>query len=175
MGKTVLAVLAVLMFALPVMAQAPTAAGMYSQSESGYTRMELATSSGFKTHGAWKAGFSYGIAKVKGTWLYRGPHAVVQLTNRPTLILFSQIDVSTQAIALVNFEAKKDHREAQYCEVGVWSGVKEENKDIIPLIVTRQPNTNNLTITPATDLPAGEYLLIADQGKGYDGYDFSVK
>jgi len=52
MGKTVLAVLAVLMFALPVMAQAPSAAGMYSQSESGYTRMELATSSGFKTHGA---------------------------------------------------------------------------------------------------------------------------
>ncbi len=168
-------ILVFLMFALPAMAQSPTAAGMYSQSGSNYTRMELATSSGFKTHGAWKAGLSYGIAKAHGTWLYRGPHAEAQLPDRPTFILISQIDVSTQAIALVRFETKKDHREAQYCEVGVWSGAKIENKDVIPLTVTRQPNTDNLTITPTSDLPAGEYLLLADQGKGYDGYDFSVK
>jgi hypothetical protein len=122
-----------------------------------------------------KSGFSYGIAKVKGDWLYRGTSAAAQLTNRPTFVLVSQIDVSTQAIALVRFDVKKDHRETQYCEAGAWSGVKEENKDTIPLTVTRQPNTNTLTITPASDLPAGEYLLIADQGKGYDGYNFSVK
>jgi hypothetical protein len=155
---------------------APTLAGMYSQTASDYTRMELATSSGFKTHGALKSGFSYGIAKVKGDWLYRGTSAAAQLTTpRPTFVLVSQIDVSTQAIALVRFDVKKDHREAQYCEAGAWSGVKEENKNTIPLTVTRQPDTNNLTISPASDLPAGEYLLIADQAKGYDGYDFSVK
>jgi opacity protein-like surface antigen len=154
---------------------APTLAGMYSQASSGYTRMELGTSSGFKTHGALKSGFTYGIAKVKGDWLYRGTSAAAQLTNRPAFILVSQIDVSTQAIALVRFDVKKDHRETQYCEAGAWSGVKEENKNTIPLTVTRQPNTNTLTIVPASDLPAGEYLLIADQGKGYDGYDFSVK
>ncbi|MGB8060510.1 MAG: hypothetical protein WCF26_01270 [Candidatus Sulfotelmatobacter sp.] len=61
-----------------------------------------------------------------------------------------------------------------FCSAG-WSGVTLENKNTIPLTVTRQPNTNNLAITTASDLPAGEYLLIADQGKGYDGYDFSVK
>jgi hypothetical protein len=76
---------------------------------------------------------------------------------------------------LIRLDVKKDHREAEYVEAGVWSGVKEENKDTIPLNVTRQPNTNNLTITPVSDLPSGEYLLMADQGKGYDGYDFSVK
>jgi hypothetical protein len=86
-----------------------------------------------------------------------------------------KIDVSTQAIALVRFDVKKDHREAQYCEAGAWSGVTVENKNTIPLTVTRQSNTNNLSITTASELPPGEYLLIANQSKGYDGYDFSVK
>ena len=36
----------------------PTLAGMHYQTESGYTRMELATSCGFKTHGGLKASFS---------------------------------------------------------------------------------------------------------------------
>jgi hypothetical protein len=176
MRKTLLAItLALAGMTAFAQTAAPTLAGMYSQTASDYTRMELATSSGFKTHGALKSGFSYGIAKIKGDWLYRGTSAAAQLTNRPALILVSQIDVSTQAIALVRFDVKKDHREAQYCEASAWSGVKEENKNTIPLTVTRQANTNNLTITPASDLPAGEYLLIADQGKGYDGYDFSVK
>jgi len=153
----------------------PTLAGMYSQAAPNYTKMELATSSGFKTHGALKAGFSYGIAKVKGDWLYHGTVASAQLTVHPTFVLVSQIDVSTQAIALLRFDVKKDHREAQYIEVGIWSGATEENKNTIPLTVTRTPNTNTLTITPVADLPPGEYLLIADQGKGYDGYDFTVK
>jgi hypothetical protein len=176
MKKALLAITATLV-SMTVFAQttAPTVAGLYFQTESAYTRMELATSSGFKTHGALKSGFSYGIAKVKGDWLYRGTSAAAQLTNRPTFVLVSQIDVSTQAIALVRFEVKKDHREAQYCEAGAWSGVTVENKNMIPLTVTRQPNTNTLTIRPASDLPAGEYLIIADQTKGYDGYDFSVK
>jgi hypothetical protein len=70
---------------------------------------------------------------------------------------------------------KKDHREAQYFEYGLWTGVKEQDKDVIPLIVTRITNSNNLTIVPQTDLSAGEYLLITDAGKGADGYDFGVK
>jgi len=137
--------------------------------------MELATSSGFKTGGVLKAGFSYGIAKIKTDWLYRGTSAAAQLSNRPTFVLVAPTDVSTQAIALVRFDVKKDHREEQYIEARIWTGLKVGNKNPIPLSVTRQPNTNNVTITPASDLPAGEYLLIADQGKGYDGYDFSVK
>jgi hypothetical protein len=155
--------------------EAPTVAGMYFQAASSYTRLELATSSGFKTSGAAKAMFSYGIAKVRGKWLYRGTSAAAQVRSRPTFVLVSQVDVSTQAIALIRLDVKKDNREAQYCEASAWSGVKEENKDTISLTVIRQPNTNNLTITPASDLPPGEYLLIADQSKGYDGYDFSVK
>jgi len=154
----------------------PVQAGVYYQSSSDYARMELNTSSGFKTSGVGKSMLSYGIAKVKGKWLYRNPAAAIQLSDhRPVFVLVSQVDVSTQAIALVLFETKKDHREAEYCEVGAWSGVKEEDKSIIPLTATRIPNSNNLLITPASDLLAGEYLLITDPGKGYDGYDFGVK
>ncbi len=137
--------------------------------------MELATSSGFKTSGALKSGLSGGIAKVKGKWLYNRETAAAQLTSHPGFILVSQLDVSTQGIALIRFDIKKGHREVEYCEAGAWSGVKEENKNTIPLTATRLPNSNTLTITPVSDLPPGEYLLIADQGKGYDGYDFTVK
>ncbi|MGB7105122.1 MAG: hypothetical protein WBD39_00110 [Candidatus Acidiferrales bacterium] len=172
---TVIALVLITVGTMSAQTGTPTLAGMYSQIAFDYTKMELATSSGFKTHGALKAGFSYGIAKVKGDWLYRGNTATAQRTSRPMFILVSQIDVSTQSIALIRFDAKKDHREAQYIEVGIWSGATEENKNTIPLTVTRIPNTNTLTITPVADLPAGEYLLIADQAKGYDGYDFSVK
>jgi hypothetical protein len=175
--KTVIAIILALALCGSASAQTevPLISGMYSQTVSGHTKMELATSSGFKTRGALKAGFSYGIAKVKGDWLYRGNTAAAQLTSRPTFVLVSQIDVSTQSIALVRFDIKKDQREAQWTEVSVWSGVTEDDKNTIPLTVTRIPDTNTLKITPTADLPIGEYLLIADQGKGYDGYDFSVK
>jgi hypothetical protein len=154
----------------------PAQAGTWYQSSSGYTRMELATSSGFKTSGVAKSAFSYGIAKVKGKWLYRNPSATSQLTDHhPVFVLVSVIDVSTQAIALVRLDVKKNEREAQYCEAGAWTGVKEEDKNIVPLTVTRNPDSNNLTITPTADLPDGEYLLITNTGKGYDGYDFGVK
>ena len=85
------------------------------------------------------------------------------------------MDISTQAVALVRFDVKKDHREAESCEASVWTGVNTGDKNVVPLTVARIPNSNNLTIVPQADLPAGEYLLIADQGKGYDGYDFGVK
>ncbi len=154
----------------------PTATGAYYHASSGYTRLELATSSGFKTGGMGKAMLSYGVAKIKGKWLYRNPSASLQLADRrPVFTLISQVDVSIQAVALVRLDVKKDHREAQYCEAGAWTGVKEENINLIPLTVTRVPNSNNLTITAQADVPSGEYLLITDAGKGYDGYDFGVK
>jgi hypothetical protein len=155
---------------------APTVPGLYYSSASGPSRAELATNAGFKTTGVAKSAFSYGIAKAKGKWIYHNPGAIAQLSDhRPVFTLVSQVDISTQAIALVRFDVKKDHREAQYFEYGLWTGVKEQDKDVIPLIVTRITNSNNLTIVPQTDLSAGEYLLITDAGKGADGYDFGVK
>jgi hypothetical protein len=157
---------------------APVIAGIYYQSPTAtsYVRMELATSSGFKTSGMLKGMASYGIAKIHGKWLYRNPVAAAQLSDhRPVLTLVSQMDISTQALALVRFDVKKDRREAEYCEVSAWTGINTGEKNVIPLTVTRVPNSNNLTIVPQADLLAGEYLLIADQGKGYDGYDFGVK
>jgi hypothetical protein len=154
----------------------PTTVGLYYATPSGPSRLELATNSGYKTTGTAKAAFSYGIAKAKGKWLYRNPAASAQLSDhRPVFTLVSQIDVSTQAIALLRFDVTKDHREAQYFEYGMWTGIKAEDKNVLPTTVTRIPNSNNLTIVPQNDLPAGEYLLITDSGKGTEGYDFGVK
>lgn len=154
----------------------PTTVGFYYSSPSGLSRLELVTNSGFKTSGSAKAAFSYGIAKVKGKWLYRNPSAIAQLSDhRPAFTLVSPIDVSTQGITLLRLDVKKDHREAQYIEVGVWTGAKMEDKNVVPVTVTRIPNSNNLTIVPQSDLLPGEYLLITDAAKGADGYDFGVK
>lgn len=179
--KVTISLFAALLFTIAPSCQAqdkpvPSQAGAYYQSSSDYSRLELNTSSGFKTGGVAKSMFSYGIAKIKGKWLYRNPSALIQLSeHRPVFVLVSQINVSTQAVALLLLDAKKDHREAEYCEVGAWSGVNMQNKNIIPMTVTRISNSNNLLITPVNDLPAGEYLLITDAGKGYNGYDFGVK
>jgi hypothetical protein len=185
-GETMKIILAfVLALALCVSASAqeeketppvPSAPGVYTQSPSGYAKAELTISSGFKSSGVWKAAVSYGAAKIKGKWIYKGSSAITQLASRrPAFTLVSPIDISTQVVALVRFEIKKDHREAEYCEASVWTGVQMENKDTIPLTVTRIPNTNTLLIVPASDLPAGEYLLVTDATKGYQGYDFVVK
>jgi hypothetical protein len=176
-GLIVSLVVLVVGFAGVVRAQsAPSQGGTYYKSSSGYIRMELNTSSGFKTGGMAKSMFSYGVAKVKGKWLYTGSSASVQLTDhRPIFVLVTQVDVSTQAIALLQFETKKGHREAEYCEAGAWSGVKVEDKNTVPLTVTRISGGNAMTITTLGDLPKGEYLLITDSAKGYDGYDFGVK
>jgi hypothetical protein len=95
--------------------------------------------------------------------------------RRPAFTFVSQSDVSTQAITLLRLDVKKDHREAQYSEIGVWTGVKVEDKNTIPLTVNRIPDCNNLTIVPQSDLAPGQYLLITDAAKGADGYDFGVK
>jgi hypothetical protein len=154
----------------------PITAGLYYSSPTGLSRLELATNSGLKTTGTAKSAFSYGIAKAKGKWLYRNSAATTQLSDRrPEFTLVSQIDVSTQAIALIKFDVKKDRREAEYMEFGVWTGTKIEDKNVVPVTVTRLPDSNNMTIAPQSDLPAGEYLLITDSGKGADGYDFGVK
>jgi hypothetical protein len=177
--KTIASSLLILLMGFLAAAQdkpIPNTPGMYYSSPSGPTRIELATNSGFKTTGVAKSAFSYGIVKAKGKWLYGNPGAIAQLSDqRPVFTMISQIDVSTQAIALVRFDVKKDHREAQYFEYGLWTGAKEQNKDVIPVTVTRIANSNNLSIVPQTDLSAGEYLLITDAGKGSDGYDFGVK
>jgi hypothetical protein len=142
----------------------------------GSSRLELATNSGFKTTGMAKSAFSYGIAKAKGKWLYLNPAAITQLSDHhPVFTLVSQIDVSTQAVTLLRLDVKKNHREAQYSEIGVWTGVKVEDKNTVPLTVTRIPDGNNLTIVPQSDLSAGEYLFVTDSAKGADGYDFGVK
>jgi hypothetical protein len=155
---------------------APVIAGIYYQSPTGYVRMELATSSGFKTSGVLKGMASYGVAKIHGKWLYRNPAAIAQVSDhRPVFTLVSQVDISTQSVALVRFDVKKDRREVEACEARMWTGYKTGNDNAIPLTVTRIPNSNTLTIVLQADLPAGEYLLITDTGQGYRGYDFGVK
>lgn len=153
-------------------AQLPTVPGLYQ----GTTRLELSTNSGFKTKGAWKTGFTYGVAHTKGVWVYRGQHAAIQISDsKPTFTLVSLTDVSTNSIVLLRCDIQKKDREIQFVDVNVWSGANTENKNVVPVSVSRISGTNDLLITPAADLPAGEYLLITTPStNGYSGYDFGI-
>ncbi len=138
--------------------------------------MERVSQSGFKTTGKTKAMFSYGIAKINGLWVYKNPAAILQLSdNKPTFVVvpIPQQEVSIQDFALVKMEQKKDHRESEYCKAGAWSGTQLENKSGVKLNVTRTQE-GNITVTPAEELTAGEYLLVTMPGFGAMGYDFGV-
>jgi hypothetical protein len=155
---------------------APVIAGIYYQSPTGYVRMELLAQSGFKTSGGWKVAMTYGAASIHGKWLYRGPSALTQLSDRrPVFVLVSPMENSTQSIALIPLAVKKDHREADSIKANAWGGVSEGNSTVA-LTVTRTPNSNNLTIVPQADLNPGEYLLVTGlMNNGVTGYDFGVK
>ena len=47
----------------------------------------------------------------------------------------------------------------------VRNNVVVDESNVVPLNVTRIPNSNNPTIAPQTDLPVGKYLLITDAAK----------
>jgi hypothetical protein len=99
---------------------APSTAGLYYSSPSGPSRLELATSSGFK------AGGSAVFGKVKGRWLYRNPAAITQLSDHhPIFILVCLMDVSTQAVTLLRLDVKKDLTAGEYLLMtnGPYTGV----------------------------------------------------
>jgi hypothetical protein len=186
--KTLLMLIIAAALCMPLLAQTPAAAppaaapaqvpkpGTFYKSPTGDVLMERVSQSGFKTTGKTKSMFSYGIAKVNGLWVYRNPSATLQLSdNKPTFVVVPvpQQEVSIQDFALVKMEQKKDHRESEYCKAGAWSGAKLENKSGVKLNVTRTPE-GNITVTPADDLPVGEYLLVTTPGYGAMGYDFGV-
>ena len=156
--------------------QPPTQAGVYYQSPSGYIRIERSMESGIKTSGVAKSAFSYGIAKVGGSWVYSGASAPTQVTNRSPILMVvvpAQMETSLNDIKLLRMSQKKNHREVLECKASVWSGVDQGNKDIVPTRVTRTPEGNITIIT--SDLQQGEYLLVTDRGNGAFGYDFGVR
>ncbi len=82
---------------------------------------------------------------------------------------------------LIRLDAKKDRREAPHTSItaSIFTGATAQtgNTNVVPLLVTRISDSNNLVIVPVTDLPPGEYLLMTGpfNAYGYSGYDFGVK
>jgi hypothetical protein len=155
--------------------QAPTKAGTYYLSTSGYSLLERVSSSGFKTNGKAKAMFSYGISKISGLWAYDKPTAALRVPDsKPKFYVVSVGENSIQDIVLLKkMDQKKDHREAEYCKAGAWTGVRLENKSGVPLDVKRTSG-GDITVTPTEDLAVGEYLLVTGPGGGAIGYDFGI-
>lgn len=156
----------------------PTQPGMFYQTSTGYTRAERIDSTGLKNSGLAKSAFTYGIAKVGVDITYANPNAILQLTERrPVFVFVSQAEISTQQILLVQFRQKKDYREIKKCKANAWTGVNCSVEGRVPLNVIRD-SSDNLVITPTTDLAPGEYFLLTGNMAGWgenSGYDFGVK
>jgi hypothetical protein len=156
----------------------PNQQGMFYQTPTGYTRAERIDSTGLKNSGVAKSAFTYGIAKAGVDITYANPNAILQLTDRrPVFVLVSQAEVSTQQIILVRFRQKKDRREIKKCNASMWAGINCSVEGRVPLNVDRDPS-DNLVITPTTDLAPGEYFLLTGNMAGWgenSGYDFGER
>lgn len=165
------ALVIVVLFASAAFAQD---AGMYIDRAGALVKMEHAATSGISTKGVAKSAFVPG-AMPSVVWDYSGAQAPIRVSARPRLVYKIRANqaVSERDIVLVRMDQKSDHREIRVGKVGAWTGnsrVGFDESKLIPITVTR--NGDTLEISPADDLPAGEFFLSA--GFSPVGYDFGV-
>ena len=178
---------------------APHAPGIYLLDSRGAGRMmriDATVANQMKTSNLWGYAFSYGLSSLKMKTVIPNANARVQaVSRRPTFYFYfnqssplaSMTDFSTAFTAaatspnefsLVRFDQKKDHRETAVMSVnlgGVKSGVSDKARiafsydDVAPGV---------FRVTPAADLPPGEYGFVYSIGAGTGMvariFDFSV-
>lgn len=159
---------------LAASAIAQDAPGMYVDQAGALVKIEHASTSGTSTRGVAKSAFVPG-ATPSVVWEFSGAQAPIRVSARPRLVykVRSNQAVSERDLVLVRMDPKSDHREIRVGKVGAWTGNARAGFDqskLVAITVTR--NGDTLEITPAGDLPAGEFFLAA--GFSPVGYDFGV-
>lgn len=141
--------------------------------------------------GAFMAGLTYGISKVKNKNYYKSPTSP-NIVNPGDKFIFSFGEIAPEYIAtlymfapsytirnfsLVEFEKKKDRRELTTAEGNIWGGVdsgSKESEGVKFSVRIIEPNVYEATVTEA--IP-GEYgFIFTDNGIGaYQSiFDFSI-
>jgi hypothetical protein len=153
--------------------------GLYYKSAQGWNKLDVTSSSGFRTtHGASAlAGVPPGAVR-----LYDGSEAPNQFENRRPVfgirVDASRPDVpgfTVRDLLMVRVAKKKDHRELQIMRGGFASlRVGLSSKDIVEVTLTTVAG-RTFTLAPQNDLAPGEYVITFRGANGTAGYDFGVK
>jgi len=153
---------------------AQDAPGMYVDRAGALVKMEHAATAAVSTRSVAKSAFIPGVMP-SVVWEFSGAQAPIRVSARPRLVYKIRANqaVSERDVVLVRMDQKADRREIRVGKVGAWTGnsrVGFDESKLIPITVTR--NGDMLEISPAGDLPAGEFFLAA--GFSPVGYDFGV-
>jgi len=157
----------------------PTENGIYVQNGDHWDKLYIASTSGARSSGAAKSAFSYGIASSKAVLVFRDSTAPVKSSSmRPIFLVIGDTITAPRDIVIVRLQQKKDHRELQIGKFNAYSGMKMEYPPADVIEVDVKESERARTITPKTDLKAGEYIIFTGTPTpmpiGYGGYDFSV-
>jgi hypothetical protein len=156
-----------------------TVRGTYLEDGDHWTKMFLANAAGSHASGIAKSAFTYGIAKAKVVLVFRGATAPVLAHDaRPTFRIVGSSETALRDIVIVRLKQKKDEREIQTANVGVFSGVNYQYPKEDTIATESKETKDGLEVRPAADLKNGEYILFTQTATamptGYGGYDFSV-
>jgi hypothetical protein len=153
--------------------------GFYYQSAQAWKKLEVTSSSGFRTtHGASVlAGVPPGLVR-----LYDGSEAPNQFEIfRPVFGI--RVDASrpdtpglnVRDLLIVRMVKKKGHRGLDVMQGGFASErVGLNSKDIVEVTLTTVAD-RTFTLTPKSDLARGEYVITFRGANGTAGYDFGIE
>jgi hypothetical protein len=115
-------------------------------------------------------------------WAFRGAESSVQLSSRRPVFYVSQNAALDEVVGrrehdlvIIQFDMKNDCRELFTTGDGIMFTVKRAiPKDHMPDVLTTRIGNGLFTVTPASDLEPGEYL-VTFSSEGVGGYDFGIK
>jgi hypothetical protein len=153
--------------------------GFYYQSAQEWKKLEVTSSSGFRTtHGmSALAGVPPGVVR-----LYDGSEAPNQFENRRP-VFGIRVDASrpdtpglnVRDLVIVRLVKKKGHRELDVMQGAFASErVGLNSKDVVEVTLATLAD-RTFTLVPKTDLARGEYVITFRGANGAAGYDFGIK
>jgi hypothetical protein len=157
----------------------PPGEGVYYKGANGWIKLQVLTQSG---GGMKKMGklFVPGLTP-HIVWTFRGGSAPIKISERrPTFYIkqstyLAEVPGQTSRdVVIVKFDKKKDRRELQTTSGSSMFTLKAGfSKERTPEIQIAQVGAGVFSVTPAKELPEGEYFLTFGFG-GFTGYDFAV-
>lgn len=179
--KTFLLAFALSLSAAAFAQSAPTAPGVYLQSNGQWIPLSIDTPSGVRTEGTGRAMFTGGLSRVSSNTIYSGSHAAASSASpSPVFCIVGASHAQTRDIVIVRTQQKHGHRELATASFGAYHGADLEYPERDTVHVSLSPSGACQIITPLSTLKPGEYLLFpgaapsAPPIPGYNGYDFSV-
>jgi hypothetical protein len=161
--------------------EVPSEAGMYLRTTDGFTKVLGQIVSFTRTGSLLVSKVTIGIKASKQNVQLLGPHAQTVASGRPIFYFIppkQEADAGVNAgdFILIRLEEKPQRRQFEIGAEGAWRSSKGISITHQIQLIRSEAKPSTYSITPAVDLPKGEYALYLARGEGMQAYvyDFSV-